>query len=313
MPMQKRRLGRTGLEVTAMGLGCGGHSRLGISKGKDRDNAVDVIRRALDLGVNIIDTAENYRTEPVVGEAIQGRRDEVVIATKFSPREERLENPDLLFEVVERNLADLRTDVIDVYQVHAVTEGIYDKVVDRLYPVLLRLREQGKIRFIGITEEFGRDTDHRMLTRAVEGGLWDTVMVGFNFMNPSARHAILKRTQENDIGTFCMFAIRRALTDPELARQLVLSLVEQGKVDGNRLDRDAPLGFLLDDGVAGSVAEAGYRYCLHEPGLDCILSGTGNPAHLADNFRYLQMPPLPTRAWQRLDELFGHLDCVSCN
>jgi aryl-alcohol dehydrogenase-like predicted oxidoreductase len=285
---------------------------LGRSKGKDEENAVAVVRQALDLGINIIDTAENYRTEPFVGEAIRERRDEVVLATKFSPRRERLDNPELICEALEKSLRNLGTDVIDIYQVHGVTPDIYGEVVGRLYPVLERLREQGKIRFIGITEMFGGDTDHRMLSRAVEDNLWDTVMVGFNFMNPSARQ-ILKRTQEKGIGVFCMFAIRRALTDPDLARALVLDLVAQGKVDGSELDLDDPLGFLTADGVAGSIAEAGYRFCLHEPGLDCILSGTGNPSHLAENYRYLQMPPLPEQTLARLQDLFGHLDCVSCN
>ena len=296
-----------------MGLGCGGHSRLGMAKGKDEANAVAVIRRALDLGLNLVDTAANYRTEPYVGEAIRGHRDELILATKFSPRRERLEKPELVKDVLEQSLRDLGTDVIDIYQVHGATPDIYDEVVDRLYPVLARLRDQGKIRFIGITEMFGRDTDHKMLDRAVADDLWDTIMVGFNFMNPSARRRILQKTQEKGIGTFCMFAIRHALTDPQLAKELVLSLIEQGHLDGDGIDRANPLGFLVADGVASSIAEAGYRFCLHEPGLDCILSGTGNPTHLAENHRYLQMPPLPKEPRQRLAELFGHLDCVSCN
>jgi L-galactose dehydrogenase len=311
--MQRRMLGRTGLEVTAMGLGCGGHSRLGMAKGRDQANAVAVIRRALDLGLNLIDTAANYRTEPYVGEAIRGRRDELVLATKLSPRRERLDDPERVIEVLEQSLRDLGTDVIDIYQVHGATPDIYDEVVDRLYPVLVRLRDQGKIRFIGITEMFGRDTDHKMLERAVADDLWDTIMVGFNLMNPSARRRILRLTQEKGIGVFCMFAIRHALTDPQLAKELVLSLIEQGHLDGDGIDRADPLGFLVADGVAGSIAEAGYRFCLHEPGLDCILSGTGNPTHLAANHRYLQMPPLPDETRQQLANLFGHLDCVSCN
>ena len=311
--MQRRMLGRTGLEVTAMGLGCGGHSRLGMAKGRDQANAVAVIRRALDLGLNLIDTAANYRTEPYVGEAIRGRRDELVLATKLSPRRERLDDPERVIEVLEQSLRDLGTDVIDIYQVHGATPDIYDEVVDRLYPVLVRLRDQGKIRFIGITEMFGRDTDHKMLERAVADDLWDTIMVGFNLMNPSARRRILRLTQEKGIGVFCMFAIRHALTDPQLAKELVLSLIEQGHLDGDGIDRADPLGFLVADGVAGSIAEAGYRFCLHEPGLDCILSGTGNPTHLAANHRYLQMPPPPDETRQQLANLFGHLDCVSCN
>src|ERR1700679_3495684 len=80
--MQTVRLGRTGLEVTVAGLGCGGHSRLGMAKGKAAHHAADLVRRALDLGVTFIDTARAYGTEEAVGLGLRGRRDEAVISTK---------------------------------------------------------------------------------------------------------------------------------------------------------------------------------------------------------------------------------------
>jgi len=311
--MDKRTLGRTGLEVTSMGMGCGGHSKLGLGKGGDHANAVAIVRQALDLGINIIDSSECYGTEPAIGEAIEGRRDEIVLATKVMPyRDGKIRTPEQLEQSLDQSLRNLKTDVIDVYQVHGARIDIYDEIVEKIAPVLMRMRDKGKIRFTGITEGFSTDTEHKMLNHAVEDDYWDTIMVGFNLMNPSARTHVLKITQEKKIGTFCMFAIRRVLTDPVLARELILDLVEKDKVDGSKLDIDDPLGFLLGD-VAGSVAEAGYRFCLHEPGLDVIFSGTGNAHHLKDNCRYLQMPRLPEVTLQKLDECFGHLDCVSCN
>ncbi len=80
--MQKVRLGRTGLEVSVAGLGCGGHSRLGMARGKDVHYAADMVRRALDLGITYIDTARAYGTEEAVGLGLKGRRDEAVISTK---------------------------------------------------------------------------------------------------------------------------------------------------------------------------------------------------------------------------------------
>lgn len=313
--MDKRILGRTGLEVTAMGLGAGGHSKLGLAKGKDHANAVSVVRRALDLGINIIDTSAGYRTEAAIGEAIEGRHDDVVLATKFGPcRDGQIRSSADIEQLLDQSLCNLKTDTIDIYQVHAAQVAHYDEIVDRIVPVLVRMRDKGKIRFIGITERFSGDTDHKMLNRAVEDDYWDTIMVGFNLMNPSARTHILKVAREKKIGTFCMFAIRRALTDPKLARALILDLVKQGKVDDSKLDLNNPLEFLLGNGeVAESIAEAAYRFCLHEPGLDVILSGSGNINHLEDNFRYFQMPPLPEAVLQKLNECFGHLDCVSCN
>ncbi len=75
--MQTVRLGRTGLEVSVAGLGCGGRSRLGMTKGRDVHHAADMVRQALDLGINLIDTARAYGTEEAVGLGVKGRRDQV--------------------------------------------------------------------------------------------------------------------------------------------------------------------------------------------------------------------------------------------
>ncbi len=78
--MQTITLGRTGLDVTVVGLGCGGHSRLGMATGQDEVHATRIVQAALDLGINFIDTARAYGTETAVGNAIRGRRDRVVRA-----------------------------------------------------------------------------------------------------------------------------------------------------------------------------------------------------------------------------------------
>ena len=79
-------LGRTGLRVSVVGLGCGGHSRLGQTSGATESDSVAVVERALDLGINFIDTAHAYRTERIVGKAIARKRHGVVIFTKVIPR-----------------------------------------------------------------------------------------------------------------------------------------------------------------------------------------------------------------------------------
>src|SRR5215469_3272463 len=88
--MEYVTLGRTGLRVSVAGLGCGGFSRLGLGTGKSKVEAVTLVRRALDMGVNLLDTAAAYGTEEVVGEAIKSlARDRVVVATKaWIPRSE---------------------------------------------------------------------------------------------------------------------------------------------------------------------------------------------------------------------------------
>src|ERR1051326_8761865 len=84
--MQTVRLGRTNAEVSVAGLGCGGPSKLGMARGADVHHAAGVARRALDLGVSFIDTAGIYGTEEAVGEGIAGRRAQVFLSTKATPR-----------------------------------------------------------------------------------------------------------------------------------------------------------------------------------------------------------------------------------
>ena len=92
---------------------------------------------------------------------------------------------------------------------------------------------------------------------------------------------------------------------------MVGGLIERGELDAAALDADDPLGFLLADGGAASFAEAAYRFARHEPGCHVVLTGTGSVDHLAENVAAINGPPLPAEHQKRLQELFGHIDCVS--
>ncbi len=125
--MEYTTLGRTGLKVSVAGLGCGGFSRLGLGTGKSEADAIGIIRAALDLGVNLFDTAASYGTEPVLGKALRGvPREQVVICTKAPFG---VSNPDATPEKavasLDRSLKELGTDYIDVYQLHGVAPRGY--------------------------------------------------------------------------------------------------------------------------------------------------------------------------------------------
>ena len=187
--------GRTGLDVSVVGLGCGGHSRLGQTYGASVDDSVLLVRRALDLGITYVDTAQAYRTEEIVGEGVRGRRDEVVISTKVSPRDREgtLLDAEALRAAVQASLQKLGTDRIDVYHLHGVGDDEYREVVAELVPELERLRDEGLIRFLAISERFASDAGHSMLQHAVRDDCWDVMMVGFNPLNPSARVSVCSR------------------------------------------------------------------------------------------------------------------------
>ncbi len=293
-----------------MGLGCGGHSGLGLRAGGDDDNAIAVARRAFELGVNLVDTAEGYGTEEHIGKAIKGLpRGELVLATKLSfKHKEEWKDETRIRASVEGSLRKLGTDYIDVYQLHGRRMGDYERALDETYAVLVKLKEEGKIRFIGVSEMFGGDSKHEMLSRAVADGVWDTVMVGFNLFNTSARERVLKATREKGIGTFCMFPVRQALTAPAKLVQYLEKCFKEGALKRDDFDMEKPMGFLTADGVAASLAEAAYRFCRHEQGLDSILIGTGSTEHLEEDAKAIAMPPLPDRVLSKLEELFGGRD-----
>lgn len=308
--MDHTLLGRTGLEVSVMGVGCGGPSRMGQRSGKTEEESVAIIRQALDAGINFIDTAEAYETEDIVGKAIQGiDRGSVVLSTKIKTWDNL--TPNDVKRSLEESLNRLGTDYIDIYHLHGVLLQDYDDLVSEIVPILQKMREQGKIRFIGITERFTLDPQHAMLQRALKDDLWDVMMVGFNILNQSARDLVFPKTVESNIGILIMFAVRLALSRPERLNELIRELIEKGQVNPSDVDGNDPLGFLVHEGGAVSLTDAAYRFCRYEPGAHVILSGTGNIAHLKANVESLSRPPLPREDLVKLKKLFQNVDSVS--
>ncbi|MGZ9219703.1 MAG: aldo/keto reductase [Candidatus Binatia bacterium] len=314
--MDYTTLGKTGLKVSVAGLGCGGPSRLGRrGDAGAEDHAVRLIKQALDLGVNFLDTAQNYGTEGVVGKAITGTpRDRLVISTKKTLPTPDEANPEAaIFEGVEKSLRLLGTDYIDIYHLHGVEPKDYEFAQNRLIAPMRRLKEQGKIRFIGVTEGFVVDTTHTMLADSLNKNLWDVVMVGFSLLNPSARKNVFPLTLKSGVGVLDMFAVRRALSQPQRLKEMCAELVEKRAIAKDALDLDAPLGFLLKETDAATLPEAAYRFCRHERGVDVVLTGTGNPDHLQENIAAILKPPLPQASLDKLEKLFGGLASLTGN
>jgi aryl-alcohol dehydrogenase-like predicted oxidoreductase len=155
--MQARRLGRQGLEVSAIGLGCMGMSAF--YGGRDEDEATATIHRAIELGVTFLDTADMYglgRNEELVGRAIRDRRDRVVLATKFgnvrAPDGRPLGingRPEYVRSACEASLRRLGVEVIDLYYQHRVDP---DTPIEDTVGAMAELVRAGKVRFLGLSE-----------------------------------------------------------------------------------------------------------------------------------------------------------------
>ena len=280
-----------------------------------RDNAntetesAAILQRGFDAGINFIDTAEGYKTEGIVGLAMQGRdRDSIVISTKKSMGRNRIDPADVE-PALEESLRKLGTDHIDVYHLHGVAPDVYDYALNEIVPVLQRMRQAGKIRYLGITESWNSDLQHEMLIKALQDDVWDVMMVGFNVLNQTARKTIFAPAIEKNIGILVMFAIRLALSREDRLVETIQSLVEAGQVDPADIDLEQPLSFLLDE--APTIADAAYRFCREEPGTHVVLSGTGNPVHLHANIETFDRPPLSATAIERLRHIFRNVDSVS--
>lgn len=307
--MDYRPLGKTGLTVSVAGLGCGGNSRLGLGSGGSFEDGVAIVRTAVDLGVNFLDTAEAYGTEEIVGAAARAHgRDRLVISSKaiFSAGD----TAETVTRKVEASLRRLGVDHVDVFHFHAVAPSAYDHHRDVLAPALVRLKEQGKVGHVGLTETSPKDPEQKMLARAIEDEPWEVAMLAYSLMNQGARQRIFPTTERRGIGTLLMFVVRNIFSNAPYRAEIFARLVQEGRLDPSILADGDPLGFLVGEGAAESITDAAYRYARHERGVDVVLFGTGKKAHVAANVASILRPPLPPPIVERLHASFGHLTGV---
>jgi L-galactose dehydrogenase len=118
-------------------------------------------------------------------------------------------------------------------------------------------------------------------------------MLGHDFVNPSAMQDLLPRAAEANLGVMAMYAVRGALARKDRLANLLGKLIATGEVDPGAIDMDDPSGFLIEPRVSGSLTEAAYRFCRHSPGVNVVLTGTGNLEHLEDNIAAINGKPLP--------------------
>src|SRR5438105_664873 len=156
--MQKRKLGKSGLEVSAIGLGCMGMS-FGYGPPKDKQEMISLLRKAIELGLTFFDTAEMYgpfTNEELVGDALAPHRERVVIATKFgfkiSPQGEQIgldSRPEQIKQVADASLKRLKTDVIDLFYQHRVDPSV---PIEDVAGAVKDLIQEGKVKHFGLSE-----------------------------------------------------------------------------------------------------------------------------------------------------------------
>ena len=190
--MRNTVLGRTGLRVKRLGFGGIPIQRV------SEEEAVEVVRRCYELGIDYYDTARGYTvSEERIGKALEDMRDTVVLATKSGRRT----SEELLGEL-EVSLANLRTDWIDVYQLHNVSSmEAWEQVKGPggALEALVQARDDGKIRHLGITSH-----DPGVLTEIVREDVFETVMIPYNYLTLKPEEDLLPLCREMNVGTISM-------------------------------------------------------------------------------------------------------------
>ena len=274
--MEKRPLGRTGMEVTVLGFG---GSEIGYEQA-DLKTVERVLGSALDAGLNCIDTAECYlKSEELIGQAVAGRRESYYLFSKCG-HASGLDGPDwdaaLLKKSIDRSLQRLRTDHLDLLQLHSCSKEVLER--GEVIEVLQRARDEGKTRFIGYS---GDSTD---ALYAIESGAFDTLQTSINIADQEALELTVPRARERGMGIIAKRPIANAVwkhkTKP--ANEYVLPYWERlGKLQYDFLDRD------LRDAISRAL-----RFTLSIDGVGTAIVGTTKPERWRENAELLQAGPL---------------------
>ena len=194
--MKTVRLGRTGITVPQNAFGC-----LPIQR-DSKEVAVKLLREAYEGGMRFFDTARAYTdSEEKVGEAFDGMRDQIFIATKTHAK-----SPDGFWKDLETSLKLLRTDYIDIYQLHMAPQCYRPGDGTGMYECLVKAKEQGLIRHIGITA-------HKLMVaqEIVESGLYETLQYPFSYLSSEKEIALVNACREAGMGFICMKALAGGL------------------------------------------------------------------------------------------------------
>jgi aryl-alcohol dehydrogenase-like predicted oxidoreductase len=293
--MHYRKLGKSGIEVSEIGFGGWG---IGGGWGRQDDReALQALRRALDLGVTFFDTALGYgdgHSERLIGQAVAGMRDRVVIATKIPPKTYRWpvlpHEPisetfpaDWIVECTEKSLRNLNTDYIDVQQLHAWTPSYIQQL--EWYEALARLQEEGKIRAFGVS---ANDWDPYGPVDLVRSGMIDTVQVIYNIFEQRPAEALLPAALEHDVGIIVRVPFEEGLLTGQIgpdhtfdegdwrARWLTPQRLREA---ARRVE--ALKTFLAED--RPTLAALALKFCLSHPAVSTVIPGMRRPAHVEAN------------------------------
>ena len=323
--MEMRVFGRTGMQLSVLGFGCGAVGGLMV-RGDPRDQE-RTIARAIASGVNYFDTAVQYgngESEKNIGRILQKLKPaNVVVGTKVRlPSGDFGRIADAVVKSLEGSLARLRLDRVDIFHLHnAVTETgggealSVRQVLGDVVPAFDRLREQGKSRFLGLTA-IG---DTAALHQVIDARAFDSAQVVYNMFNPSAAAALpanypaqdygrlFEHTRVAGVGIVGIRVLAGGALSGSAVRHPIASPPPEPIGSATSYDADVArarrLTPLVNEGFAASLTEAATRFALSHPAMGTILVGMATPQQFEDALTAVQKGPLPAAALDRLSAL----------
>ena len=298
--METAILGRTGLQVSRLGLGL---AAIGGYSVDEPQQAERVLNSALDAGITFLDTAECYgSSEELVGNAVSHRRSEYVLATKAGhvPRGSSGEpwTGETARDSIDNSLRRLKTDWVDLVQVHAY--DIPAPTPDDVLRALADARDAGKTRFLGYS---GENED---AVWALQTGLFDTLQTSFNLVDQSARHLLFKLAETNGVGIIA----KRPIANAVWGKAVTGTGAET--VSGTTKERLRRAQAILDMGpIAGAPEDPiamALGFVLGNDEVATAIVGTRNPEHMLDNIRVLETRlPVPESVVAELQRRFDEI------
>jgi aryl-alcohol dehydrogenase-like predicted oxidoreductase len=322
--MQTRSLGRTGVQVSEIGFGAWGIGKT-LWIGADDAESMRALDRAVDLGVNFIDTALGYghgHSEQLVGQALRekGAESAVFVATKVPPRNlvwpaqrgipvSQCFPASHITSCAEKSLYNLDIGRIDLLQLHTWQDEYLDQKDSGWADALLKLKAQGKVRHLGISVN---DHDPASALRAVESGLFDSVQVIYNIFDQTPEKELFPACREHGVGVIARVPFDEGGLTGKITPETTFpdGDFRNNYFKGDRKrevqERAEKLRALLGD-EAATLPELALRFCLAQEAVSTVIPGMRTVRHVEGNVAVSDGRPLSpalreklrTHAWPR--------------
>jgi aryl-alcohol dehydrogenase-like predicted oxidoreductase len=312
--MQYRELGRTGWQVSEVSFGSWA---IGSAWGKvDSNESYAALNRAIDLGVNFIDTADVYGSEPLIARLRKERREEIIVATKagrrLDPHTADGYNRRNLTAFIEDSLRNLQTGCLDLLQLHCPPTEVYYR--PEVFGVLDDLVQQGKLRYYGVSVEKVEEA-----LKAIEYPNVQSVQIIFNIFRQRPAELFFAEAKRRKVGILARVPLASGLLTGKLTRDSKFGPDDHRNFNrhGEAFDRGETFsGVDFETGLqaveelrplvpsGATLAQFALRWILMFDAVSCAIPGAKRPSQAEDNIRAADLPPLSQATMAQVKEIY---------